>query len=519
MLPVIALVGRPNVGKSTLFNCLTRSKSALVADYPGLTRDRQYGLGKVGPAPYLVVDTGGLTGEGEGIDALIAQQADKAVEEADAVLLLVDGRAGLSSADEEIAARLRRSGKPLFLVVNKTEHLELSRVLADFHQLGIGEPWGISATHSRGVHTLMDRVFDAVAETLPEGETRELQRTALGVDDGSIRLAIIGRPNVGKSTLINRIVGEERVLAFDMPGTTRDSVAVPFERDGTRYTLIDTAGVRRRSRVDAAIEKFSVIKTLQAIEEAHVIVMVLDARQGIADQDATLLGYALDSGRALVIAVNKWDRLDIDTRDQVRSDMARRLSFIDFATTHFISALHGSGVMDLFASVNQAYQAATRKLSTPELTRLVEDAVAQHAPPLVHGRSIKLRYAHQGGSNPPLIVIHGSRVEHIPDAYRRYLVNLFRKVLKLQGTPIRVEFRGGENPYDDGEHRLKKQHHRPRRDEREHKVAARKEAREARKLEVPGRRNPTRPGPKPAGPAPSGGRKPSPRTPPSRGRS
>ena len=494
MLPVIALVGRPNVGKSTLFNCLTRTRDALVADFPGLTRDRQYGLGKIGPSPYLVVDTGGIVGaEAEGIDALIAQQAVKAIDEADAVLLMVDGRAGLTAADEEIAAQIRRTGRPLYLVVNKTEHLDLASALADFHSLGVGAPWAISATHQRGVHSLMERVLEAVSAALPEGETRELTRTTLGADDGSIRLCVVGRPNVGKSTLINRIVGEERVLAFDLPGTTRDAVAVPFEKDGTRYTLIDTAGVRRRSRVDEVIEKFSVVKTLQAIEEAHVVVMVLDARQGISDQDATLLGYALESGRALVIAVNKWDRLDIETRDRVRSEMARRLSFIDFATTHYISALHGSGVMDLFASVKQAYGAATRKLSTPELTRLVEDAVAQHAPPLVHGHSIKLRYAHQGGSNPPVIVIHGNRVEHVPDAYRRYLVNLFRKVLKLHGTPVRIEFKANVNPYEPEGHVQKKQYHRPRREDREKKLAARKEAREQRKSApatpaVPGQR-------------------------------
>ncbi len=461
MLPVIALVGRPNVGKSTLFNCLTRTRAALVADFPGLTRDRQYGPGKVGPRPYLVVDTGGLSGEGEGLDGLIARQALKAVDEADAVLLLVDGRTGLAAADEEIAAQLRRTGKPLYLVVNKTEYLEPATATAEFHAIGVGAPWPISATHNRGVEGLMEAVLGALVPAEAEGGGG-----AITADDGSIRLAIVGRPNVGKSTLVNRILGEERVLAFDLPGTTRDAVAIPFERDGQTYTLIDTAGVRRRSRVDEAIEKFSVIKTLAAIEEAHVAVMVLDARQGIAEQDATLLGYILDSGRALVIAVNKWDRLDPDTRERVRTDLARKLAFIDFARIHFISALHGSRVMDLFASVREGYAAATRKLSTPALTRILEAAVAAHQPPLVHGHSIKLRYAHQGGQNPPVIVIHGNRTDHVPESYRRYLINVFRKELRLHGTPVRVEFRSGENPYDPGsEGARRRQYHRPR-DER-----------------------------------------------------
>ncbi|TCO82411.1 GTP-binding protein [Plasticicumulans lactativorans] len=475
MLPVIALVGRPNVGKSTLFNCLTQTRSALVADFPGLTRDRQYGLGKIGPLPYLVVDTGGLSGETDAIDALVARQAHKAIEEADAVLLLVDARAGLAAADEEIATRLRRSGKALFLVANKTEHLDPAQATADFHALGIGAPWAISATHRRGVDALMEAVLAAAAAQRPADTLPALERTTIAADDGSIRLAIVGRPNVGKSTLVNRLLGEERVLAFDQPGTTRDAVAIPFEKDGTRYTLIDTAGVRRRSRVDDAIEKFSVIKTLQAIEEAHVVVMVLDARQGIADQDATLLGYVLDSGRALVLAVNKWDKLEPEVRDEVRGELARKLAFIDFANTHYISALHGSGVMDLFRSVRQAYAAATRKLSTPELTRILEDAVATHQPPLVHGRSIKLRYAHPGGQNPPVIVIHGSRVEHIPDAYRRYLINTFRRVLRLHGTPIRVDFKAGDNPYKP-EGLQRKQTHRPLAEERAQRIARRRAA-------------------------------------------
>lgn len=448
LLPVIALVGRPNVGKSTLFNSLTRTRDALVADLPGLTRDRQYGRGKVGPQPYLVVDTGGLSEVAEGLAGLVASQVWRAAEEADAVLLLVDGRAGLHSGDREIANRLRRLHKPLYLVVNKTEGLNEDLALAEFHALGLGQPWAIAAVHNEGVAELMDSVLAALA---PRSEPSELSESSTPSTPSeateSIRLAIVGRPNVGKSTLVNRLLGEERMLAFDEPGTTRDSVAVPFVKDSQAYTLIDTAGVRRRSRVSEVIEKFSVIKTLQAIEQAHVVVLVMDARQGIGEQDATLLGYILDSGRALVLAVNKWDCLEQETRQAVRSDLARKLDFVNFARLHFISALHGSGVMEVLQSVREAYRAATRKLSTPELTRILEQALADHQPPLVHGHSIKLRYAHQGGHNPPLIVIHGNRTEHVPTAYRRYLANVYRKTLGLWGTPVRIEFRGGDNPY------------------------------------------------------------------------
>ncbi|HXH03511.1 MAG TPA: ribosome biogenesis GTPase Der [Candidatus Competibacteraceae bacterium] len=451
-LPVIALVGRPNVGKSTLFNCLTRSRDALVADMPGLTRDRQYGTGQVGPRPYVVMDTGGLSGEDEGIDLLVAQQVWKALEdEVDAVLFLVDGRAGLSAGDEEIAARLRRLGKPLWLVVNKTDGLDRDAARAEFHALALGEPQAIAASHGRGVAELMERVLAGLPQPAAE---------VAAVEEGGIRLAIVGRPNVGKSTLVNRLLGEERVLACDLPGTTRDSISIPFEKDGQRYTLIDTAGVRRRSRVDEVIEKFSVLKTLQAIERAHVVVLVLDARQGIAEQDAHLLGHVLDSGRGLVVAVNKWDRLEREVRDQVRRDLDRKLAFLDFARVHFISALHGTGVMDLLASVREAYAAATRKLSTHELTRILEQALEAHQPPLVHGRSIKLRYAHQGGQNPPRIVIHGNRVDQVPDAYRRYLVNTYRRAFDLWGTPVRIEFRSGDNPYQPGKP-VKPQRHRP----------------------------------------------------------
>jgi GTP-binding protein len=448
MLPVIALVGRPNVGKSTLFNSLTRTRNALVADLPGLTRDRQYGIGQRGPSPYVVVDTGGLTNEDEGLAGMIQQQAWRAIEEADAVLLLVDGRGGLTAADEDIAGQLRRAGKPMHLVINKAEHRDPDLLSADFHALGLDHLHVIAAAHNQGVETLMEEVF----ATLPATDEEDEQGEATGSEEPEsvIKLAVVGRPNVGKSTLVNRLLGEERMLACDLPGTTRDSVAVPFERDGQRYVLIDTAGVRRRARVSEAVEKFSVIKALQAIEQSHVAVMVLDARQGISDQDASLLGLVLDSGRALAIGVNKWDHLDPDTRARVKSDLDRRLGFLDFAKIHFISALHGTGVGELLGSVREAYAAATRKLSTPELTRILEDALAAHQPPLVQGHSIKLRYAHQGGQNPPTIIIHGNRVDHVPDAYRRYLAGVYRKRLNLWGTPIRIEFRSSENPYRPG---------------------------------------------------------------------
>jgi len=442
MLPVIALVGRPNVGKSTLFNSLTRTRDALVADLPGLTRDRQYGLGQRGPQPYMVVDTGGLTGEDAGMDGLVARQVWRAIDEADAVLLLVDGRAGLTVVDEEIADQVRRTGKTLHLVINKAEHRDPDLISTDFHVLGLEHLHVIAAVHNQGVETLMEEVLAALPSREESGAILLPKES-----EGLIKLAIAGRPNVGKSTLVNRLLGEERMLASDLPGTTRDSVAVPFERAGQRYLLIDTAGVRRRARVSEVVEKFSIVKTLQAIQQSHVTVLVLDAQQGISDQDASLLGLIVDSGRALVIAVNKWDHLDPDTRTQVKRDLDRRLGFLDFAKIHFVSALHGTGVGELLGSVRQAYAAATRKLATPELTRILEDALAAHQPPLVHGHSIKLRYAHQGGQNPPLIIIHGNRVDHVPETYRRYLANVYRKRLDLWGTPIRVEFRGGKNPY------------------------------------------------------------------------
>ena len=438
MKPVIALVGRPNVGKSTLFNRLTKSRDALVADQPGLTRDRKFGEGRLGEKPYIVVDTGGLSGESEGIDGLMANQSWLAVEQADIILFLVDARAGLVADDDDIAKRLRATGKKVFLVVNKTDGLNADVVTAEFHALGLGEPYGIAAAHGRGVSALMTQVMEAFPEEA-EPEEDEEQR--------GIKIAIVGRPNVGKSTLVNRIMGEERVVAFDLPGTTRDSIYLPFERDGQRYTLIDTAGVRRRSRVKEAVEKFSIIKALQAIEDAHVVIMLLDAQERITEQDATLFGFVLDAGRALVIAVNKWDGLDEYQREQIKRELDVKLPFLNFARTHFISALHGSGVGNLFGSVQKAYQSATQDFSTPNLTRLLNDIVSAHPPPLVKGRRIKLRYAHQGGMNPPVIVIHGNQTGSVPDAYRRYLINAFQKHLKLEGTPIRIEFKSGKNPF------------------------------------------------------------------------
>jgi len=448
MLPVIALIGRPNVGKSTLFNQLTRTRDALVADYPGLTRDRQYGNGKLGGRPYLVVDTGGLVGGEQGLDSLMASQVWQAVEEADAVVFMLDARDGINLSDEQIAARLRRSGKPAILALNKVDGVDAAPVTADAFSLGLGEPLPLAAAHGRGVGNLIDRALTALPE---QGFIAQ----ALPADAKGIRIAVVGRPNVGKSTLTNRMLGEERVLAFDQPGTTRDSIYIPFERDGHDYTLIDTAGVRRRSKVNEVVEKFSVIKTLQAINDANVAILVVDAHGGeVAEQDASLAGHVIESGTALVLAINKWDGLADDQRQWFRDQLDRRLPFLEFAERYFISALHGSGVGDLFAAVEDAYRAAVIKVSTPELTRLLEQAVRQHQPPLVQGRRIKLRYAHQGGQNPPVIVIHGNQTARLPQTYKRYLNNYFRKVLKLVGTPIRLEFKTGDNPYEGKRNKL-----------------------------------------------------------------
>jgi len=440
MTPVVALVGRPNVGKSTLFNALTRTRRALVADVPGLTRDRQYGTASLRGRECIIVDTGGLSDVEAPLDEQMARQTEAAIEEADAVFVLVDARAGLTPADTSVIERLRRHGKPFRIVVNKTDGLDAAVALGDFYGLSAQPPLAIAAAHHRGLGALTDALVDMLPE--PAGAGAE---TAPG--DEGIRVAVIGRPNVGKSTLINRLLGEERMLAFDEPGTTRDSVAVPFERDGHQYTLIDTAGLRRRGRVREAVEKFSALKTLEAIRQANVVILVLDARQGLAEQDQHVVGHVLDAGRALIVAVNKWDGLDSDTKRTMRREQERRLGFIDFAETRYISALHGTGVGKLMDAVQRAYVAATRDLPTHELTRILEDAVASHQPPLVGGGRVKLRYAHQGGSNPPTIVIHGTRVDRLPAAYKRYLENTFRRVFDLRGTPIRMEFRSGENPY------------------------------------------------------------------------
>mgnify|MGYP006273777069 FL=1 len=436
MLPVIALVGRPNVGKSTLFNRLTRSRDALVADFPGLTRDRQYGFGKVGPVPYIVIDTGGLAGAREGVDELMEQQTLKALEEADRVVFLVDAREGLTAADENVAALVRRRDVPVTLAVNKGEGLASDVAASEFHALGLGELVVISAAHGDRITGMMDGVL---AGFEPE---REPEAPAEG-----ITVAVIGRPNVGKSTLINRLLGEERLVAFDQPGTTRDSVRVPFRRDGREYTLVDTAGVRRRARVHESIEKFSVVKALQAMEEAAVVITVVDAREGITEQDVSLMGLAVERGRAIIIAINKWDGLAGDQRRHVRDELDRRLPFMDFAPRYFISALHGTGVGDLLASVDAVHAAAWRDLPTPDLTRALQSAVEAHPPPLVRGRRIRLRFAHQGGRNPPVIVIHGNQTDRLPGSYKRYLVNHFRKTFDLDGTPIRLSFRTGDNPY------------------------------------------------------------------------
>ncbi|UCC14144.1 MAG: ribosome biogenesis GTPase Der [Gammaproteobacteria bacterium] len=443
MLPVVSLVGRPNVGKSTLFNYLTRTRDALVADLPGLTRDRRYGYGRVGPVPYIVVDTGGLGGGKAGLEALMAQQTLLALEESDRVLFMVDAREGITASDEEVGDLLRRRGASVTLVVNKAEGMESATAAADFYGLGFGDPVVISSAHGDRVGYLMEQVLEAFQDAQAEPE-----------ESDATRVAVIGRPNVGKSTLVNRMIGEERVVAFDLPGTTRDSIEVPFERDGRRYILVDTAGIRRKGRIDEAIEKFSVIKALQAIDSAHVVIAVLDASEGITDQDASLLGLAAQRGRAMVVSINKWDGLDHDQRETVRRQIDLRLPFVEFATFHFISALHGTGVGHLIESVDAAKAAAFRDMPTPELTRVLEEAVMAHPPPLVRRRRIKLRYAHQGGRNPPTVVIHGTQTDRLPATYRRYLVNTYRKAFRLQGTPVRIELRSSENPYSGRRNKL-----------------------------------------------------------------
>lgn len=439
MLPVVALVGRPNVGKSTLFNVLTRTRDALVADQPGLTRDRHYGICHLGQRPFLVVDTGGLSGEDEGIDALTAKQVQLAVDEAAVVVFITDARAGLMALDRDILAELRKRGKPLIVGVNKTDGLDELSSLADFAALGVNTLVPLAASHGRGV----DGLLEEIEPLLPPDDSEETDATP----DQGVRVAIVGRPNVGKSTLVNRLLGEDRVVVSDIAGTTRDSIRVPIERDGKHYTLIDTAGVRRRARVEEAVEKFSVIKTLQSIAAAQVVVVMLDAGEGVSEQDATLIGHVLNEARALVVVANKWDNQTKYQREQCEVSLERRLDFVAWAERVFISAKHGSGLRELMKAIDRAHASATYQFSSSELNKAVEAAYTSYQPPLVRGHAPKLRYAHPGGSNPPTIVIHGSRTKHLADSYRRYLENFFRKRFKLVGTPLRLEFRDGENPF------------------------------------------------------------------------
>ena len=444
MLPVVALVGRPNVGKSTLFNYLTRTRDALVADYPGLTRDRQYGRVKRGQRDFFVLDTGGIVETDAGIDEQAMRQVQIALEEADVILFLVDARDGLNIGDEAIAQRLRRTGKPLILAVNKIDQSSLNHAASEFHVMGIGEPHAISASHAQGIAELLD----AVEELLPKQAEPEAE------DTSGIRIAVVGRPNVGKSTLVNRLLGEERVVVYDQPGTTRDSIEVAFDRHGQHYTLIDTAGIRRRGKISETIEKFSVIKAMQAIEKAHVVIYLIDAREGVTDQDTSLLGMVLEIGRGLIVGLNKWDGMTPDQKDETRRLLDLKLQFIDFAEKHFISALHGTNVGHLFDAVSEVYDSTMTDMGTSRLTRLLQQAVTAHQPPLVRGRRIKLKYAHQGGTNPPTIVIHGNQIGEVPGSYKRYLINHFRAAMDIMGTPIQLEFRTSENPFKDKRNQL-----------------------------------------------------------------
>ncbi len=460
MIPVVALVGRPNVGKSTLFNRLTRTRDALVADFPGLTRDRKYGRAFLSGYEFIVVDTGGIDGTEEGIETKMAEQSLAAIEEADVVLFMTDARAGLTAADLSIAQHLRSREKTTFVVANKVDGIDADSACAEFWSLGLGEVYQMAASQGRGVTNMIEYALTPYAEAMGierQGEEvvderqyteEEAEAEQKCLQDLPIKLAIIGKPNVGKSTLTNRILGEERVVVYDEPGTTRDSIYIPMEREGREYVIIDTAGVRRRSKVHQVIEKFSVIKTLKAVEDANVVLLIIDAREGVAEQDLGLLGFALNAGRALVIAVNKWDGIDQGIKDRVKSELDRRLGFIDFARIHFISALHGTGVGHLFESIEEAYDSATRRVSTSMLTRIMQMSQDDHQPPLVNGRRVKLKYAHAGGYNPPIVVIHGNQVSKLPDSYKRYMMNYFRRSLKVVGTPIQLRFQEGDNPFE-----------------------------------------------------------------------
>lgn len=456
---VISLVGRPNVGKSTLFNVLTKSRDALVADYPGLTRDRKYGRVQFKESEIIIIDTGGLSGESEELDSHMEKQTRLAVDESDIILFMVDARDGLTPADEVITESLRRTGKYVHLIVNKTDGLDARSVASEFYSIGFGEPVSIAASQNRGIQAMLSTVIktychnqnvtsDTVNFSDDNYQVGELDDTEEDFKDSRVKVAIIGRPNVGKSTLVNRFLGEERVVVYDMPGTTRDSIFIPFDRDGKKYTFIDTAGVRRKRAVREVIEKFSIIKSMQAIERSNVVIVMIDARTEIADQDLHLIGYALEAGKAIILVINKWDGMDDYQKEKIHKGLDKQLPFVRFAETFFISALHGSGVGKLYAAIDSAYQSAIQKYSTSELTLLLEKAVQSHQPPMVNGRRIKLRYAHQGGMNPPRIIIHGNQITKVPAVYKRYLVNFFRKELKSVGTPIVVEFKGSDsNPF------------------------------------------------------------------------
>jgi len=442
MLPLVALVGRPNVGKSTLFNALTRTRDALVHDAPGVTRDRNYGVCRLDESrPFVLVDTGGIAGDEQGLAGATARQSRAAAEEADLVLFVVDGREGASALDDDILAWLRKVSTPVYLVVNKVDGIDVQQARNEFARYGFKDVFAVSSAHRQGLDTLLASILAALPE---DGDAQVLDN-----DPERIRIAFVGRPNVGKSTLVNRILGEERMIASDVPGTTRDSIAVDLERDGRKYRLVDTAGIRRKSKVDEAVEKFSIVKTLQAIEQCQVAVILLDAGEGVTEQDAAVLGAVLDAGRALVIAVNKWDGQSDYQRKQTESLLMRKLSFVDWAEAVRISALHGSGLRELFKAVHRAHASATRQFSTAEVTRALETAIESHPPPVVRGHAAKLRFAHPGGENPPTFVVHGNRLRTLAESYRRYLENYFRKRFKLVGTPVRFVFKEGDNPYKD----------------------------------------------------------------------
>ena len=446
ILPVVAIVGRPNVGKSTLFNCLTASRAALVSDLPGMTRDRQYGEAVIADHRFIIVDTGGLTDTQDSLDHLTMAQALHAMRDADKILFVVDARAGITIDDQRIAEQLRVLNKTIYLVANKTEGLDLTFAIADFYRLGFGEPYPIAAAHNEGMTELVLEIF--------KNDQNDISNALVDEKEQGIKLAFVGRPNVGKSTLTNRMLGEERVIVSDQPGTTRDSIFIPLERLNMHYTLIDTAGLRRRGKVFETMEKFSVVKTLQAIQASNVVLFMMDAHESATDQDLRLLGFIVESGKALVIAMNKWDGLTTEERELARTAIDRRLNFVSFAKIHYISALHGTGVGNLFASINEAYASATKKLSTSQVTKILREIVKTHTPPMVNQRRIKLSYAHVGGHNPPLIIIHGNQVKSLPESYIRYLANTFQSRLKLVGTPVQIQLKNSENPYRDKKNTL-----------------------------------------------------------------